>query len=163
MAVKHFYADNFFKDEDGSVYTEQYIDHNEHIRKWHTFTKVENPLEELQGVKVSCNYSQIFYPDSNMLLCNDIREVDETIWDNIESGELLEYFDADGNPCEEEDAEETTENEIFQFYLIDRGTAQRLMRSTNEVVMYSDMLNLYVLGVTHLGTAWDYVGTEFVY
>jgi hypothetical protein len=163
MEKKQFYADNFYKDENGKVYTEQYIEHNKHIKDYHTLTKVENPYEELQGVTVRCNYSQIFYPESALLLCNEIPNVDELLFDNIENGELTEYFDADGEPCEEEDAEETRENEIYQYYLIDEGTAERLKRSTNEIILYSERLDLYVLGVTHWGTGWGYVGAEFVY
>lgn len=163
MENKQFYVDNFFKDENGRVYTEQYIEHNEHIRKWHTLIKVENPYEELQGVKVRCNYSQIFFHDSSMLRCNEIPSVDESIWNNIENGELIEYLDADGEPCEEEDAEETREADIFQYYLIDESTANRLKRSTDEIIMYSEKLDLYVLGVTHFGTGWDYVEAEFTY
>lgn len=163
MRDKQFYADDFYKDENGKVYTGQYIEHNVHIKNYHTLTKVENPYDELQGVNVRCNYSQIFYPESAMLLCNEITSVDESLYDNIENGELTEYRDADGELCEEEDAVETTENDIFQYYLIDESTADRLKRSTDEIIMYSDKLDLHVLCVTHWGTGWDYVGAEFVY
>ena len=35
------------------------------------------------------------------------------------------------------------------------------MRFTNEPIYYSDSLDMYLLGVTHLGTAWSYVMTEW--
>ena len=44
-----------------------------------------------------CEYSQIFYPDSQMLLCNEIASVDGNLYNNIENGELSRYYDADGN------------------------------------------------------------------
>ena len=53
--------------------------------------------------------------------------------------------------------------DIFQYYLIDYATADRLMHCTDEIIFYSEELDLYVLGVTHFGTSWDYVDMEFVY
>ena len=53
--------------------------------------------------------------------------------------------------------------EIYQCYLIDRATAERLKEHTNEIIFYCEMLDLCVLGVTHWGTGWDYVETDFVY
>ena len=143
--MKQFYADEFFKDENGTVYTGEYIEHNKHIKERHTLTKIENPHEELQGQTVRCNYSQIFYPNSSLILCNNIPQVDEYLFDNIENGSFWEYCD------------------IFQWYIIDNSTAERLKRSTKELIFYSEKLDVYVLGVTHYGTAWDYVDAEFTY
>lgn len=160
---KQFYADDFYKDENGVIYTGEYIEHNGHIKDWHTLTKIETPYNEIQGETVRCNYSQIFYPDSNMLLCNNIPQVDEYLFDNVENGDFTTYYDAEGEECEEEDAVDQSESEIFQWYLIDSSTADRLKRSTSELIFYSDVLDVHVLGVTHFGTGWDYVGAEFVY
>ena len=143
--MKQFYADEFFKDENGTVYTGEYIEHNKHIKERHTLTKIENPYKELQGQTVRCNYSQIFYPNSGLILCNNIPQVDECLFDNIENGSFWEYCD------------------IFQWYIIDNSTAERLKRSTKELIFYSEKLDVYVLGVTHYGTAWDYVDAEFTY
>lgn len=160
---KQFYADDFYKDESGTIYTGEYIQHNEHIKNYHTLSKVKSPYDEIQGKTARCNYDQIFYPDSNMILCNNIPQVDEYLFDNIENGDFTTYYDAEGNECDEEDAVDQSEDEIFQWYLIDESTADRLKRSTNELIFYSEALNVYVLGVTHFGTSWDYVGTEFIY
>ena len=69
-------------------------------------------------------------------------------WDawNIENGEL---FDEDDN-----------EREIFQYFIIDDNGADILKDYTNEIVMYNNDLGLYVWGVTHFGTSWDYVLTD---
>ena len=155
--MKQFYADEFYKDEKGTVYTGEYIKHNSHIKERHTLTKIEKPYEELQGQTVRCNYSQIFYPDSNMILCNNIPQVDESLLDNIENGDFIFIAYCDENGVEQ------YKKDIYQWYLIDDSTAERLKRSTNELIFYSEKLDVYVLGVTHYGTAWDYVGTEFIY
>ena len=50
--------------------------------------------------------------------------------------------------------------EIFQFYIISDNGAEILKSYTNEIVFYNQDLDLYVWGVTHWGTAWDYVLTD---
>ena len=57
--------------------------------------------------------------------------------------------------------EETDEyEEIFQYYIISESGAELLADYTNEIVYYSDDLDVYLWGVTHYGTSWDYVLTE---
>ena len=161
--MKQFYADAFYKDERGTIYTGEYIEHNGHIKDCHTLSKIENPYEQIQGEKVNCNFSQIFYPESSLILCNNIPQVDEYLYDYIENGNLIEYYDENGEECDEENARDERDAEIFQWYLIDNSTADRLKRSTSQLIFYSEKLDVYVLGVTHFGTGWDYVGAEFMY
>ena len=95
---------------------------------------------------------------------SDLASVDGNLYNNIENGELSRYYDADGNEVDADDDWENEEPiEIYQYYLIDCGTAERLKEHTNEIIFYCEMLDLYVLGVTHFGTGWDYVETDFVY
>ena len=51
-------------------------------------------------------------------------------------------------------------HEIFQWYIISYGGAELLMDCTNELVYYHEELEVYVWGVTHFGTSWDYVLTD---
>ena len=51
--------------------------------------------------------------------------------------------------------------DIMQAFIISAYSAKRLIEKTNEIVYYSEDLDLYVLGVTHCGMAWDYVETEY--
>lgn len=64
---------------------------------------------------------------------------------------------------EEEQTElEEAENyppEVFQYYIIDDNGA-RICEEFNEIVFYNEELDLYLWGVTHWGTAWDYVLTD---
>lgn len=82
------------------------------------------------------------------VLNNDILYATAGGWDdwNIENGEL---FDDDDN-----------EREIFQFFIIDENGADILKDYTDEIVMYNSYLDMYVWGVTHFGTSWDYVLTD---
>lgn len=57
--------------------------------------------------------------------------------------------------------EETDEySEVFQWYIISDNGASVLERYTDELVYYDSELDIYVWGVTHWGTSWDYVLTD---
>ena len=58
------------------------------------------------------------------------------------------------------DNEDIYELEVFQYYIIDYSGYVILKTWTDEVVYYNEKLNLYVWGVSHWGTAWDYVLTD---
>ena len=59
-------------------------------------------------------------------------------WNNIEE----EYFD------------------IYQYYIISGNGATILEEYTDEIIFYNEDLDMYVWGVTHYGTNWDYVLTD---
>lgn len=60
---------------------------------------------------------------------------------------------------EELEDEEYNKPEIFQYFIVDRLGAQ-LLQDINEVLYYNEELDMYVWGVTHFGTGWDYVLTS---
>lgn len=45
-------------------------------------------------------------------------------------------------------------DDIYQYYIISSYDAERLSDYTNELVIYNDDLDLYILCVKHWGTAW---------
>lgn len=49
--------------------------------------------------------------------------------------------------------------EIFQFYIVDDNGAE-ILQEINESVFYNSALDVYLWGVTHWGTSWDYVLTD---
>ena len=49
---------------------------------------------------------------------------------------------------------------IFQDYIISEYGYKILAEFTDEVVFYNEKLDIYVWGITHFGTAWDYVLTD---
>lgn len=178
MDIKFVYWDDIYTNGKGNYCTEQYLINNFYERNDEgayvsehggTYTKVENAYEELKGKTVRCNYAQLFHDNDSLLLCNDIPKVDELLWDNIEGGELYDYYDKDGNEITREEYEELGwENdaqeqmrEIYQYYLINESLAHMLINHTDNLVFYSDKLDLYVLGVTHFGTAWSGVAEDF--
>lgn len=50
--------------------------------------------------------------------------------------------------------------EVYQWFVISGNGAQILSDWTNELVLYNAELDLYLWGVTHWGTSWDYVLTD---
>lgn len=52
--------------------------------------------------------------------------------------------------------------DIYQTYIISKQGADILKDYTNEIVYYNSDLDMYVWGVTHFGTSWNYVLTDIV-
>lgn len=78
-------------------------------------------------------------------------------FDMILANELLEKTQAVGYW---EPMNGSLEEEIFQWYIIDERGADILKEWTDELLLYNEELNLWLWGVAHWGTAWDYVLTN---
>lgn len=50
--------------------------------------------------------------------------------------------------------------EIYQYYIINDSGARFLSDYTDELVFYNQELDMYIWGITHFGTSWDYVLTD---
>lgn len=59
-----------------------------------------------------------------------------------------------------EEEEIIEEPEVFQWYIVSDSGAQIIQDYTNEILYYHDELDIYLWGVTHCGTGWDYVLTD---
>ena len=109
--------------------------------------------EELKGKKEgdTMSYLQLIkhYTEGNIILNNEVMA--NTL--NIGEWEIYNGYDYD----EEEDYYP----EVYQYFIIDSNSAERLARDTDELIYYNETLNLYLLGVTHFGTAWDGVATKY--
>ena len=98
------------------------------------------------------------------VLCNNITEVDECLFDNVVSGSLVHYEDENGNVITEDEyyesdnAYEVTED-VFHWYIVS-DNAKDLLEEANQLVLYSEKLDCYIWAVTHYGTSWDYVFTD---
>ena len=93
----------------------------------------------------------------------DNSEEIEELREKIE--ELEEQEDSEEKIAElEEQIEELEEqqdcmDEIFQYYIVSDNGA-KILEEINEIVFYNEALDMYVWGVTHWGTSWDYVLTD---
>lgn len=61
---------------------------------------------------------------------------------------------------EELEREQNEYQEVFQWFIISDWGARLLQQETNEIVYYNETLDMYLWGVTHYGTSWDYVLTS---
>lgn len=85
------------------------------------------------------------YYVGDIVLCNNITEVDPSVWDNVELSQMYQ-----------EDYPE-----FYQYYLCnltewDKEEAKK----AGLIFSYSSMLDCDVLCVDHYGTSWDYVLTD---
>ena len=86
----------------------------------------------------------------DIVLCNNITEVDDEIWDNVDESDLID-----------EDGDEINDLEIYQYYLCNVSEwAKEQLKGTGVILSYSKVLDCDVLMVQHWGTSWDYVITD---
>lgn len=96
---------------------------------------------------------------------DEIEEMEEKRDELIEQNEdsPSQILENEINEIEEEieelENEQDSEPEVFQWLIVDDWGA-RLLQEINEIVYYNETLNMYIWGVTHYGTYWDYVLTN---
>lgn len=54
----------------------------------------------------------------------------------------------------------TIPEEIYQFFIVSSAGADIIKDWTGDPLFYCEQLDMYVWGVTHWGTSWDYVLTD---
>ena len=87
------------------------------------------------------------------VMCNDVTKL---FFTDI-GGEYSEAELVNGSDCDDENGEYY---DIFQYFIIDSNGVNILKDYTDEIVYYIEPLDIYVWGVTHFGTSWDYVLTD---
>lgn len=108
--------------------------------------------------------------DSLMELAEEARKTTrQDVWAKLQNEEQefrarLRNIEDRLDECltEIDDLEDEIENyspEIMQYYIVS-DNAVDILELNNEIVYYIDKLGLYVWGVTHCGTSWDYVLTN---
>lgn len=93
---------------------------------------------------------------------NQIEELEEQITSESteeEDEETTAKIDEIREQIEELEAEQKDPDEIYQYYIVSDSGAE-ILKDINEIVFYNDTLDMYVWGVTHWGTSWDYVLTN---
>lgn len=98
--------------------------------------------EEVSGYGLSKGYLD-YYTLSKLV---GDRILNNTVWTTEDYWDLLNGNDED---CE-----------IYQFYIISERGSNFLKEFTDEIVYYNDNLDIYLWGITHFGTSWDYVLTN---
>lgn len=100
---------------------------------------------------------------NNIILCNDIIKEHELelvskipSWEDLDEDEKKYYGD------EDEYYFESHNPECYQYYIVNFNSydEDKIISNPNIILFYCYDLNLYILGVTHYGTNWDYVLTN---
>jgi hypothetical protein len=106
----------------------------------------------------------------NLIMNNYIIEelAKKDIFFETYSGEQCYYIDKDGNDLTRQQAEEMDFNDyeecyvdIYQYFIIDGQAADRLAEYTNEIVLYNEDLDMYLLCVSHYGSSWSDVSANW--
>lgn len=114
------------------------------IGYWEPYSGSEEYYEDTAGNRYDYDGAQ-----------EKIEELDEAM-DAIEDKDSDEYKAFEN---EKEMLEEAHYQDIFQYFIVDDNGAE-ILKEAGEIVFYNEELDMYVWGVTHLGTAWDYVLTN---
>lgn len=109
---------------------------------------LENPNENEARTRTASYASLCNRFFDNMILCNDIYKADPNL-------ELITGVDYD------EENEEYID--IYQYFIVSINTneedIERFNYDNDIILYYSELLDVYILGVQHFGTSWSYVET----
>lgn len=108
----------------------------------------QDKLNEIEKQTGKASYNTLVHYYGNVILCNNIMQLDQSLFDNIVVGNITEY------------------TEIYQAYITDYTESEveyykELTQDNNDIIIaYSELLDNYILLVDHLGTSWTYVNTD---
>lgn len=88
-------------------------------------------------------------------------ETDESFEDSAKHLEMVAKMEELQEKIEEleEEQDNSYNAEIYQYFIVS-GYGAEILEEINEIVFYNEELDMYVWGVTHWGTSWDYVLTD---
>ncbi|EPD59103.1 hypothetical protein HMPREF1215_00710 [Coprococcus sp. HPP0074] len=60
----------------------------------------------------------------------------------------------------EEEQEQSYNQDIFQYFIVSDQGVEMIKQYTDDPLFYNETLDMYVWGITHFGTSWNYVLTD---
>lgn len=115
--------------------------------------RAENKEEEADDLEAEAEAAE---DDGDEDRADDLRAHAEEKRKNAEDYRA----EAEKNRDEADDLETQEAPEIFQFFIVDDAGAEIIQEWTDDPLFYCSALDMYIWGVTHLGTSWDYVLTD---
>ena len=121
-----------------------FVDNSEEIEELQE--RVEGIVEQIEG--------DYFFPQTNEIVRGLYKYAGIPKYENLEKerGEIEEQID-------DLEYEQDELPEVFQWYIVSDSGA-KILEEINEIVYYNEELDMYLWGVTHWGTSWDYVLTD---
>ena len=92
----------------------------------------------------------------------DYYTLSKLVGDSVLNDHIFEYVGYENWELESglEEDEDGNYLEVYQYYIVTDSGARFLSDYTDELVFYNEQLNIYLWGITHFGTSWDYVLTD---
>ena len=92
----------------------------------------------------------------------DYLTLSKIVGDCVLNNNIFEYAGYENWALEsgEEEDEYGDYYEVYQYYIITDSGARFLEDYTDELAYYHEELDMYLWGITHWGTSWDYVLTD---
>ena len=129
-------------------------------------------LERLRKEKQSF-LEMVEWCTDSLVLANyyvdNLAKRDIFIFDCLESGETCHYY-CEGEEITKEEARTLEEQgeyidyeyiDFYQYYIIDSEGAERFSDFTDETIFYIEEDDIYILAVSHCGTAWSGVPSNW--
>ena len=89
--------------------------------------------------KEKISYSYLAKKVGDAILCNNINQTGQNFFLN----------------------EQDEDVEVYQSFVISDDGARELINHTDEIVGYNSTLEVFVWNITHFGTSWDGVHTDY--
>lgn len=102
--------------------------------------RIEELREERDALQEKLDALEELDDDMNEQYIADLEKKIDEIDKDIDCLEDVHYYD------------------VFQWYIVDYS-ALPLLEEAHQIVFYNEELDIYLWGVTHCGTSWDYVLT----
>lgn len=92
----------------------------------------------------------------------DYLTLSKIVGDCVLNNNIFEYVGYENWELESglEESEDGYFYDVYQYYIITYNGARLLGEFTDELVFYNEELDMYLWGITHFGTSWDYVLTD---
>jgi len=90
----------------------------------------------------------------------DYLTLSKIVGDCILNNNIVEFVGYENWELVNGDYENDSYFEIFQYFIISYDGYSILETFTDELVYYHEGLDMFVWGITHFGTGWDYVLTD---
>lgn len=110
------------------------------IGSWEQVNGIVDNSEEIEELEEKRDELEESENNPSQITENEINEINEQI--------------------EELESEQCDDPEVFQWFIISDWGARLLQQETSEIVYYNETLDMYLWGVTHYGTSWDYALTS---
>lgn len=121
------------------------------IGYWEQESGMVDHTEEIEALQEEIE--SIMYDISEMI------DADESFEDSEKHLAMVSKMEELQDRIDELEEEQDSTDEIYQYYIVSDNGAE-ILKEINEIVFYNEELDMYVWGVTHWGTSWDYVLTD---